>query len=131
MNELALETDVLTLTVLLPEDERERDAFLTHISNNGELCGSVALGAMNGNMINFVRIQDAIKFNEPAVEIYERLQAENAHQIHQAMASRANMVRSCGQPRTVDEVGRASNADLLTFGALMFALGLMVSYHVF
>lgn len=137
MNESSLDTDVLTLAVLLPESENERHAFLEHIAKDGELHGTMPIGVMTGNLINYVRIHDAIMSNEPAQQIYDRLHKETAYRLEKALVSRADEAKSHTKPAQPGHApaetaaAHVSAAGYLKFGGTMFLLGALVSYHFF
>ena len=76
--------DVLTIAVLLPEEEGKREELFEQISNNADIYGSVALAAMHGNAINYVRSMDALHNNEDASSITQRLAEVNSLQIENA-----------------------------------------------
>ena len=76
--------DILTIAVLLPEEEGKREELFEQISNNADIYGSVALAAMHGNAINYVRSMDALHNNEDASSITQRLAEVNSLQIENA-----------------------------------------------
>lgn len=124
LGEMISDTDVLTVTVLLPSSEGERQEVFEHIANNGDLCGCPALGAMHGNAINFFRAAHALQEHEEAESIVERLRSENAHQIRNALAKTKSLTLATGDST---QVGRGHG--LFKVSLMMFSLGFLVCYN--
>lgn len=114
--------DILTIAVLLPEEEGKREELFEQISNNADIYGSVALAAMHGNAINYVRALDAIQNNEDASSIMQRLAEVNSLQIENAFKAMES-----GNATKTHEPAK-SKFDFKTAIA-MFALGVLVSYN--
>ncbi|MEQ6436266.1 hypothetical protein V8Z74_14725 [Comamonas sp. w2-DMI] len=126
MTDLVSDFDVLTVTVLLPSTEAEREEVFSHIANNGDLHGCMALGAMHGNAINFFRAVHALQDHEEAEHIVRRLSAENALQIRNALAKRV----SATTPASETAHPRQSTGQFKV-ALMMFALGFLACYNFF
>lgn len=121
--------DVLTVTVLLPESDSERNALFEYIANNGEIQGGVALNAMHGNLINHFRAQAGLSSDESVEKIMAHLDANTRAQISSAL-SKMKIARpgaDDGQPAPAKQ----KSAGAFKFGLMMFVLGALVSYNFF
>lgn len=114
--------DILTIAVLLPEEEGKREELFEQISNNADIYGSVALAAMHGNAINYVRSMDALHNNEDASSITQRLAEVNSLQIE-------NAFRAMKSGKASTTHGPAKSKFDFKTAIAMFALGVLVSYN--
>ena len=119
--------DVLTVTVLLPESDSERNALFEYIANNGDIQGGVALNAMHGNLINHFRAQAGLSTDESVEKIMAHLDANTRVQISSALSKMKLTRPGSEQPAEAKLQGKGS----YKFGLMMFVLGALVSYNFF
>lgn len=122
------DSDVLTITVLLPQDESAREDLYEQVSNNCDFHGGVALAAMHGNAINLIRASDALQSGENAISITKHLSELNQHQIQQAFLK---MGSSSAQRQQA--IGPMQNTAAFPFklSLCMFVLGALTAYNFF
>lgn len=120
--------DVLTITVLLPQDESAREDLYEQVSNNCDIHGGVALAAMHGNAINLIRASDALLSGENAISITKHLSELNQHQIQQAFLK---MGSSSAQRQQAIEPTQNTAAFPFKLSLSMFALGALTAYNFF
>ena len=121
--------DVLTVTVLLPESDSDRNALFEYIANNGDIQGGVALNAMHGNLINHFRAQAGLDSHESVEKIMAHLDANTRAQVSSAISKMrlARVDAADGQSAPAKpHVGGS-----VKFGLMMFVLGALVSYNFF
>lgn len=109
--------DVLTVAVMLPFDEQERQAFYEHIAGKGVLHGARALSSAHGNVINYFNAHACLPDRpdlEACARIYHRLSEENAHQIASAV-----------EQLKPQEPTRKHHFSALAASLSMFALGFL------
>ena len=126
--------DVLTVAVLLPESDQDRNALFEYIANNGDIHGGVAMNAMHGNLINYYRVAGALANNEEAEKIMERLNANTQKQVSDALkklSTKAAALEGQEQQLLLQEKPKASSAGSFKLGLMMFILGALVSYNFF
>ena len=119
--------DVLTVTVLLPESDSERNALFEYIANNGDIQGGVALNAMHGNLINHFRAQAGLSTDESVEKIMAHLDANTRAQISSALSKMKLAGAGSEQPANAKPHGKGA----FKFGLMMFVLGALVSYNFF
>lgn len=114
--------DILTVAVMLPVDEQEREAFYEHIASKGELHGARALSSAHGNIINYFNAHACLP-GRPDLDacalIYKRLSDENAYQI----ASAVNQMK----PQTQNQ---QRHAGAFMAYACMFILGFLTCMNL-
>lgn len=121
--------DVLTVTVLLPESDSERNALFDYIANNGEIHGGVALNAMHGNLINHFRAQAGLGSDETVEKIMAHLDANTRAQISSALSKMKLAGAGIAGEQPAPAKQQAKGA--FKFGLMMFVLGALVSYNFF
>ncbi|WP_131326232.1 hypothetical protein [Comamonas thiooxydans] len=117
--------DVLTVTVLLPESDQDRNALFEYIANNGDIQGGIALNAVHGNLINRFRAQAGLNSDETVDRIIERLDASTRWQVSNAMS------KMKAEPSKQTDPCKTSNKGTYKLPLMMFILGALFSYNFF